>query len=294
MAAVAALLLALAAPTQAQDATSDATSSVAFDGVGFSFSHTLGRSVNILRVPAGSSGETQEGEASPAHIVFSLYRSQAEGRRVPRPWDVPGTVNVYRSTALEGYPIATRQLTTLQRLLAERPDPATLEASDVDAPPSVPYLPIPEAGQPIVARVAYIDTPELSGVAYVTGFRQDVSPFARDDFWYTFQGLSADGQWYVAVNWVIRAGMFPRTLTERDYQRAGSSASRWSRYIRRSVATLDAAAPTEFRPSLDTLDALVRSIDFASVVAPSQSPTPSLAPTVTPEPTSVAAASAAP
>ena len=85
------------------------------------------------------------------------------------------------------------------------------------------FLPVEEAAaQAIAARVGFIDTPELLGIAYVTGFRQDMFPFVRDDFLYTFQGLSADGQWYVAVNWVVRATMFPRRVSQADARRVGS------------------------------------------------------------------------
>ncbi|MFN8518667.1 MAG: hypothetical protein U0667_04575 [Chloroflexota bacterium] len=295
VALVAASLFALSVPTMAQDATS----SVAFDGIGFSFDHSLGRSVNILRVPRQRPSTVGVVEPSPAHVVFALYGRQAESKRTPRVWDVPGTVNVYWTSALDGYELASRQLTELQRLLSERPDPATLEAS-AGLSGELPYLPIEEAAQAIAARVTYIDTPELSGVAYVTGFRQDVFPFARGDFWYTFQGLSTDGRWYVAVDWLLDASMFPATITQADARRVGTSASRWERYVKRTVATLDAAEPTAFTPSLTVLDDLVRSIDFASVVAPSPSasPVPSIAPSIAPSaaptPTDAVAASAAP
>lgn len=281
IALVAASLLALSLPMQAQDRTS----SVSFDGVGFDFSHTLGRSVNILRVPRERPDQNPLGEPSPGHIVFSLYARQSESKRVPALWDLPGSVRAYRIPALDGHPVATHQLAELRRLLEERPDPASLESVSGDGFTPLPYLPVAmEAAQALAARVTFIDTPELSGISYVAGYRQDTYPFARDDFWYTFQGLSTDGRWYVAVNWRLRTGMFPRTISQADAERAGSTAGRWSRYIRRSVATLDTAAPTDFTPSLDTLDALVRSIDFESVVVPSPSPSFAASPSGLPGP----------
>jgi hypothetical protein len=266
------LLLGLALPAQAQGETS----SVSFDGVSFEFSHTLGRSVNIAQVPGQRLRSVGVGEAAPAHVIFSLYPRLAEARRPPRAWDVPGAVRVYAVSAIDGYPIASRQLARLQKLLADRPDPTTLETINDQQTVEMPYLPIEEAAQAIAARVGFIDTPELSGIAYITGFRQDLFPFARRDFFYTFQGLSADGQWYVAVDWNIRATMFPRRVSQADARRAGRNASAWERYIRDSVTALDAAEPSAFRPSLESLDALVRSIDFESVVP--ASPSPSIAP----------------
>jgi hypothetical protein len=275
---LAALLLASALPTHAQDDTS----SVRFDGVGFEFAHSLGRSVNIIRVPRQRLGSVGVGEADPAHITFSIYPRMAESRRPPRAWDVPGAVRVYATSGLEGFPFASRQLERLQELLAARPDPATLESITDEQTVDLPYLPIEGAAQAIAARIDYIDTPELSGIAYVTGFRQDLFPFARDDFWYTFQGMSTDGQWYVSVSWIVRATMFPARVSDADARRVGRNARTWERYIRESVGTLAAAEPTAFRPSLDTLDALVRSIDFESVVQ--ASPSPSLEPSPTAEP----------
>lgn len=281
MAIAGVLLLSLAAPVQAQGDTS----SVRFDGVGFEFAHALGRSVNILQVPTARRGATGLSEDAPRHITFSLYRRLAESRRPPRAWDVPGLVRVFPTSAFEGIRSASQRLSRLQELLAERPDPSTLETINRQQVVDLPYLPVEEAAaQAIAARVEFIDTPELSGIAYVTGFRQDLFPFARDDFWYTFQGVSADGQWYVSVSWIVRATMFPRRVSQADARRVGRNATTWGRYIGESVATLNAAEPSAFRPSLVTLDALVRSIDFDSVDAPSPtpSPAPSIAPSIAP------------
>lgn len=287
---VAALLLAISVPTAAQDQTS----SVRFDGVGFSFDHSLGRSVNILRVPRQRLGRAQVGEATPAHIAFALYPRQREGRAVPGVWDVPGVVRAYRTSAIDGYPMATQQLERLQRLLTERPDPATLGAIDESAITGMPYLPIEEAAQALAARIQYVDTPELAGVAYVAGFRQDTFPFARNDLWYTFQGLSTDGAWYVAASWVLRAERFPARISNAESRRVGRNARTWARYIEQTATTLNATQPADFRPSLDTLDALVRSIDFDSVVQPTTSPSPQPSASVPAAPSTPPAASIAP
>ena len=282
------LLLGLALPTHAQGDTS----TVRFDEVGFEFDHSLGRSVNIARVPGQrlSTGPSLGGEAAPAHLTFSLYQRLAESRRPPRAFGAPGTVRVYAVSALEGYPKASRELARLQALLDERPDPATLEEIDRRQVVDMPILPVDDAAaQIIAARVAYIDTPELTGIAYLTGFAQDLIPVTRDDLQYTFQGLSTDGRWYVAVNWRIRARVLPRSFTNAQARRIGRNARTWGRYIRDTVATLDDASVASFRPNLDALDALVRSIDFESVVPPSTPPSATPSPSVAPSPDGVPA-----
>ena len=142
---------------------------------------------------------------------------------------------------------------------------------------SLPHLPLFGAGQAIRARAEYVDTPQLSGVAYVAAFRQDVSPFEAGDFWYLFQGLSADGTWYVSVSWVVEASGFPKHLSARE---ANRQANRWVAYLRESLAALNGAGPEAFTPPLTSLDALVRSITFDAT--PTSEPSPSQLPVSSP------------
>ncbi len=106
----------------------------------------------------------------------------------------------------------------------------------------------------------------MAGIAYVTAFRQDISPFASGDFWYTFQGLSADGSWYVAADFVVDASMFPEEVTAKDAERIARS-ERYTAYLEESVQALNEAAPDDFAPPLTSIDALVRSITFEGVPA---------------------------
>lgn len=282
-------LLVVSVPVSAQDASSR----VSFDGLGFSFDRSLGRSVNVTTTPAIKVRPQQVDESEPAHVVFSVYGRQRESAKVPTAWDVPGAVRFYHPDALQGYPIASAQLTQLQKLLSERPDLATTTAPSENGS-NMPFMPVGEAGQAIIARPEYIDTPTMSGVAYLTVFRQDVSPFARGDFWYTFQGLSNDGQWYVAVDWVLNASMFPKSLSPKDYEKVGKNAASYMRYLRQSLATLNAADPSAFTPTLTSLDALVRSITFTDATTTAPSPAPSVAPSVPSAPSIAPLASATP
>jgi hypothetical protein len=117
----------------------------------------------------------------------------------------------------------------------------------------------------------------VSGVEYVTAFSFDVSPFAATDFWYTFQGLSADGAWYVAVDAIIEASMFPDEVTARDARQV-SNAARYARYLTESQATLDSADPSAFDPPLTSLQELVQSLAFGETTAPVASASPASSP----------------
>ena len=160
---------------------------------------------------------------------------------------------------MDGRRDSSRHLTSL---LDARADLASIVAvRDDGSSGPLPFILDNSAAQAMDARADYVDTPELAGIGYLTVFRQDVYPFAASDFWYTFQGLSLDGAWYVAVDFVIDASMFPAEVTARDANRIDTR-KRWTRYLNESIQTLNGAAPETFTPPLTSIDALIRSITF--------------------------------
>ncbi len=273
IAAVTALFI-IGLPVLGQDA-----STVSFDGVGFTFDRSLGTSVNITRVP-GQAPDLETIETPDArHLAFTLYGRRAEFDKVPRVGDANGVVRVYQAADLARYDLASERLEQLRVLLKDRPDLGSFMAVNADGfGDELPFLPVPGAGQILRARAEYIDTPELSGIAYVLAFGQDLYPVTDDDFWYTFQGFSTDGTRFVSVMSVIDATMFPDKISTAEANRI---LKRWVRYVTDSTATLNAAAPDAFTPSLTSLDALVRSITFGASAAgtplapPSSAPLPS-------------------
>ena len=126
---------------------------------------------------------------------------------------------------------------------------------------ALPFMPDIPAAQVIRARAEYVETPQVAGITYLTAFRQDISPFASNDFWYTFQGLSTDGAWYVAADFVVDASMFPEEVTAKDAERIADP-ERFAAYLEDSVQALNEAAPDDFAPPLTAIDALVQSITF--------------------------------
>jgi hypothetical protein len=251
-------LILLSLPVHAQ-ATS---STVSFDGVGFSFDPTLGTSVNITEVPAQRPDRPGIGAPGAAHLAFTLYGPRPESSRIPRPLDAPGVARFYRVPDLAPYDWASAQLEELTSLLADRPAlNSRMTVGEDGGVDPLPFILDNSAAQALLARARYVDTPELAGVAYLTAFRQDVSPFAAGDFWYTFQGISSDGAWYVAVDFVIEADDFPAKVSPRQARRL-TNARRWTRYVNDSIQTLNAAGPDAFDPPLTSIDALVQSITF--------------------------------
>jgi hypothetical protein len=289
------LVAVMAAPALAQDAPTF----VSYGGVGFSFAASLGSSVDITQVPAITT-TAQEPFQLPqsAHLAFTLYGPTAEDAGVPRVGDETVTVRFYRTADMAAVSDESRDLGTLTRLLASRADLGPYMVIMRNSTDELPYQPSVAASQVLRARVQYVDAPQVSGISFIAGYRQDVSGFARGDFSYTFQGLSHDGSWYVSVVAYIQATMFPAVLNGPGGLYNSDRA--WVAYLNGAIAKLNAGRPRAFKPSLVDLDDLVNSITFAidydalPSSSPSEVPSETAAPAGSPSPTGSAPPSGAP
>ena len=200
------LVALFALPALAQDS---ATHTVSFDGFSFSFDQSVGTNVNITRFAGDPPDLDQPGGPQVAHTQFALYS------QLPVPeFGAPGEIRVYQTADFTGYETSSERLTQLQTLLADRPDLASFMATDITAENPLPFMPVFGAAQVIRARAQYMDTGSVSGISYITAYRQDVAPFIADSFLYTFQGISADGAHYISaifpVNTALFQQIFPR------------------------------------------------------------------------------------
>jgi hypothetical protein len=95
-------------------------------------------------------------------------------------------------------------------------------------------------------------------------FAQDPSPVLDQQVFYTFQGVSADGQFYVSALFPVRTGIFPTEAPacakcgEPDYD----PLAEWTAVLSQQLAQLNAKTDGDFVPSLKMLDEVVRSIDI--------------------------------
>ena len=248
-------LLLTATPALAQNGTH----TVSFDGFRFSFDDAVASRIMIQHYP-GDIPEIGPGGADAPHLQFELsHVSRDPMPEAPPP--VVGSVRVYEiasMAAYEGYP---EQVERLQALLAERPDltPSMAVVENLTHN-TLPFLPILPAGQLIRARAQYVDTPAVSGISYIVVYRQDVAPLLSNDFHWTFQGISADGSRYVSATLRLSTPLFPDEIPA-GYDWDQTEAE-WIAEFNEGIVTLNAAGPSDFSPSLDALDALVRTFAF--------------------------------
>lgn len=219
----------------------------AFDEHGLSFilPEDLGDQATIQIMPA--SGQPND----PAFALLPEHR-QVDLTAYPIP-------NHFHEAQVWVYPVAEYEalldvipdrVARLQELLAMRPN------FDGDW---LPFLPVFNAGPLITARVEYLDFQNGSGLRYLTLYGQAFRPINNYELFYTFQGLTADGQYWLCA-------ILP--ISQQDLQANGDDipggdfaafAENFESYAAQQVSNLEAAPDASFLPRLQALDAFMAS-----------------------------------
>lgn len=257
--------LIIAVPVLAQDAPADdtgetGTNSVSFGGFSFNYPAELGSTVQVSELPGDTPDlEVPEGPRPP-QVFFSIYDDVPEfGADYG-----PNVLHFYNTTDIQPYERANTELADLQNLLATDVD--LVEYTQINAEgisPELPYVPGVNASQAIHGLPKYLEGNGFRGIAYLTVYRQDVSPFLADQFVYLFQGISDDGQYVISASFNVSTDLFEaETAADFDYEAFSAD---YIPYLNESQATLNSASSSNFTPSLDALDAVITSIALSGV-----------------------------
>ncbi len=190
--------------------------------------------------------------ATPTEFGLNFFGfGQAVG--VPIDTVYPPRIRVYpvRSFAYYGY---DRDLDQLRSLLAEgNPDLSVYAVPPAaGAPRTLPFLPTANAAQVFRAQPALVAFQGGRGVRYLTHYAQGLVPITRREVWYTFQGLTDDGKFYVSVTFPIRIEDLPETVPA-DFNPPDPLT-----YLQEQFAVVQNAG--NIQPSLSLLDSIVSSI----------------------------------
>jgi hypothetical protein len=225
---------------------------VAYDGIRFTFDPAIAAEVVAKRVPPTKDPPQLR---EPGHIAFSLEEYALAGTfHAPRILVYP--VAGYRTANAQ----VARTIDELQQLLVDRPT----------NPDSIPFLPLFPAGQMMRARVAYLDFQNGTGVRFLTQYAQAYLPINNHELFYTFQGLTDDGQNYVSAILPVAHPSLP--ANQKAY--AGGDIHvlirRFDAYIADVEADLATQDASSFVPGLDALDAMIQSLEVVppEVTAP--------------------------
>jgi hypothetical protein len=152
------------------------------------------------------------------------------------------------------------RVTQLQTIVAGGHNPLYTGSST----PALPFLPLFNAAQAFYIKGKIQPFASGIGIRFSTEYAQYYVPVNNTDLFYTFQGLTNDGQYWISAILPVNHPLLPPSA---DPLPGGASfedfANNYETYITDMVSQLNDQPPESFTPSLLALDVLVSSITIA-------------------------------
>jgi hypothetical protein len=152
---------------------------------------------------------------------------------------------------------AAASVTGLQTLLAN---------SSAPLPKNLPFLPTFNAAQVFHSNEQFLKFQNGMGIRFLTQYAQAPYPANNKDLFYTFQGITGDGAYYVAALLPVSITFLPADGNPDTPLPADGVPFDWNKFENTQahfdliVQKLNAADPNAFTPSLTVLDALIQSV----------------------------------
>ena len=238
---------AAAAEPTLDSAHNNALHATSFGGVTFTFDGALGSSAEGKTIPAQTGADVPPWELGPEYTQFLIDQYPLDGTRLQ------AQVLVYPVDAyIQANPDVKPRIDELKQLLKDRPQEKEKG--------SMPFLPFWNAGQVFHAQVKYLAGKGTQGVRYLTQFSQDVSPISNDRMFYTYQGLTDDGKYYISAILPVSSPLTPEVgdLTGSEYD---AFVNNYETYLAALRNAFNQTPANVFTPNLDLLDKMVQTIE---------------------------------
>jgi hypothetical protein len=250
-------LILLSGVVLAQDDTRtfEITNDILISRVRFTYSQQLAQDAVYRWVPASQNTQTPTGPIPEyTQVVFQNYSDQLG-------WQDSGQyINIYPTVTFpkDSTSPFTKELANLKAVLAARPNVP-------DQP--LPMLPFVTASQIIRTHVQYLDFPGGSGIRYGTAAGLDVSPLSDQVLFYTVQGLTTDGAYYIAATFPVKSGILPAGAEQMNAEQYNQFAATYDAYLADVTQKLNTVTPQAFSPDLNLMDGLFASMQIIEPTA---------------------------
>lgn len=260
---------ALAAPEKGNHVYREA----AYKGVKFTYHTSLSKEVKAETKPSLplERADDKPDTVSPEHIAFSFvgdYASQHSSAFFNPEIHIYPISGYEKSLAVSKEQV--RQLEEdvqkLRKILDGRPQFLTGE---------IPFLPYGvDATQAFHAHVSYVDFKNGAGIIFLTQYNIEPSLINNQGLFYTFQGLTNDGKYYVSATFPVSAPFLPKDFTEDQFEGytlptdswgkdSGSNDQRYRAYLKDVALRLEALPPDQYEPDLTLFNEVVSSLEVA-------------------------------
>jgi putative hemolysin len=218
---------------------------VSREGVSFSYDDSLASGVTVETIAAVGPDLVPPHGVAPEHLRFSF-----DDYIIPEVFFEPQVLvyPVVEFAALSERAAAT--INDLQQILADKPE--ALER--------IPFLPLPGGPQSLQIQVAYIDFQTGAGVRGVLWGGQG-TPVNNRELFYTFQGLTSDGNYYVSVILPVSHSTLPADGFEIPGDDLQLFMANFETHLAEVEQQLGAEDPSSFMPQLALLDEVIQSLE---------------------------------
>jgi hypothetical protein len=240
--------------------------------ISLSYTMTLAPWVQARTVPeVPVSDQVLFAASQPTYTQFRFLGFQGG-----RPYDLPimppedrvPQIRVFRTADFPRFGMDSSQgfvsqLAALEDLLERGVEPERC-AQITTGEPAMPFLPWINMQQVFCAQPQQIEFAGGAGIRYLSYYSQGLNPVLDQQIFYTFQGVTDDGQFYVSALFPVQTGIFPTELP--DCQACSEPgydpSSEWRATLTDQIDQLNALPEDKFAPSLPVLDALIESIQI--------------------------------
>ena len=246
------LLVLMVVPVLAQDATIDITAS------DMTFSARYEHIILKLPVPQidGITFETVEEsvpdcfcphDTFPEYVRIKLGGDHLNGISI-LVYRLGDDLERFSASSEDGF---TGEVERLLALMDERPALEDYVAASIESDLDLPFLPLARLMQFFRAKPEYITTEHVRGIRYLAYYESYDEPLTDAKLRYTFQGISTDGRFYVAMRVPVTSGLLDSTGNVEELEAFTA--------VAQMLNDLDSDM---YSPSLNLLDSLVDAIQF--------------------------------
>lgn len=220
---------------------------ILYEGIGFSFAPDIAQNAIPTTIQGQNLGEeTMPGNNYPTHYEFT-FNAYAVPGHFHTPIIIIYPVDDYRAIS----PYASDIIDNLKQTLINKPAGGSFS--------DLPFLPMWNAAQLFANKVNYFNFKNGSGVRYLTMYGQALWPVDNQNLFYTYQGITDDGQYYICAVLPIRHTGLPDEGQIDDFI---AFEENWDTYIADTLAWLEGQDNPSFTPNLDSLDAMMASFQI--------------------------------
>ena len=223
--------------------------------------------------------------------ALPILASGANGTLVPAaPYDeMGGPMEFYpenRKITFQGYPLSGKffeptltvypiaEFVAMNAVIGERVNAMqTMLASQPAIPETIPLLPIFNAAQVFKAQDEYLSFQNGEGVRYLTEYSQYYAPANNHDLFYSYQGMTSDGQYWVSAIFPVNAAFLQDNYDSVNVPAGGIAAppfddpnldANMDAYYTNMINLFNSTADTDFTPGLDCLDQFIASLQVGN------------------------------